>query len=188
MWDNDEEKSESDWKKFLARHWKIAALFFIAGILLLIGAIYVFFWFKGDAQTTGLVPSVLALWTTGHVVSFILNLIFWEIILIGIPAIIVAIAGWQWWKRLPTEERDEYRLFGKRSRASRGGGGVSLLLWIAFAIKVYIDGNWNVAISTWTFNYVVDSMITIIIWMAVIFGIPGMIALIWWIRHEMRRP
>jgi len=61
------------------------------------------------------------------------------------------------------------------------------LLFIAFAIKIYVDGNWNVAISSWTLDYVVGSMITILIWTVAIFAIPATIGVIWWIRHEMNK-
>ena len=115
-----------------------------------IGAVYVFLWFVANAQSTGLVPATLGMWSMGNMISFILHAIFWELVLIGIPVAIGAILGWQWWKRLPEEEKREYTLFGKGSRSSRAGGAVSPLLFIAFAIKVYIDGNWNMAISTWT--------------------------------------
>jgi hypothetical protein len=96
------------------------------------------------------------------------------------------VAGWQWWRRLPVEEK-EYRFFRRRSRTTRGGGGVSVLLFIAFAIKVYVDGNWNVPISTWTLNYVVDSLITILIWAAVIIAIPATVGTLWWIHHELNK-
>jgi hypothetical protein len=121
-----------------------------------------------------------------NVVMFILHLIFWELVLIGIPAAVGAVLGWQWWKRLPAEEK-EYHLFGKSSRSRNAGGAISLLLFIAFAIKVYVDGNWNVAISTWTLDYVVSSMITILIWIAAIFAIPATIGFLWWIRHELNK-
>jgi hypothetical protein len=177
----------SDWKKFLRKHWNIVAIFVVAGVLVFIGAIYVFLWFVGQAQSTGLVPSSLGLWTMGNIVLFILHAIFWELVFIGIPAIIGAVVGWQWWKRLPDEEKKEYNLSGRGSRTSRAGGAVSPLLFIAFALKVYVDGNWNVEISTYTLDYVVGSMITILIWILVIFGIPAAIGLIWWIRHEMNK-
>jgi len=114
-------------------------------------------------------------------------LIFWELLFIGIPAIIGAVAGWQWWKRLPEEEKKEYQFFGKRSRTTSGGSGVSLLFFIAFCIKVFIDGNWNVAIASWTLDYVVGSMVTILVWTAIIFGIPAAIGVIWWIHHEIKK-
>jgi len=149
-----------------------------------VGAVAVFWWFTGNAQSTGLVPSTLALWTMANVVLFVLHLIFWELILIGIPSAIGAVIGWQWWSRIPYDEKKGYHLFGKGSRTSRGSGGVSLLLFVAFAVKVYVDGNWNVAISTWKLDYVVGSMITILIWIAAIIGIPLLIGLVWWIHRE----
>ena len=182
-----EVEENSRWGKFLRKHWPAFAAFIAAAILAFVGAVYVFVWFTGNAQLTGLVPTTLGLWTMGNIVVFILHAIFWELILIGIPAAIGAVVGWQWWKRLPDEEKKEYHLSGKRSRSSRAGGAISPLLFIAFAIKVYVDGNWNVAISTYTLDYVVGSMITILIWIVVIFAIPATIGLIWWIRHEMNK-
>jgi hypothetical protein len=180
-------ESSSDWKKFIRRHWKIVAIFVAAGILALTGAVYVFLWFVGNAQSTLMIPSTLGLWTMNNVVTFILNAIFWELLFIGVPAIIGAVAGWQWWKRLPDEERKEYQFSGKRSQTTRGEGGVSALFFIAFCIKVFIDGNWNVAIANWTLDYVVGSMISILIWSIIIFGIPATIGIPWWIHHEMNK-
>ena len=71
----------SDWGKFIRKHWNIVAVFVAAGILAFIGAVYVFLWFVGNAQSTGLVPSTLGLWTMGNIVSFILHAIFWELAL-----------------------------------------------------------------------------------------------------------
>jgi hypothetical protein len=176
-----------DGKTFLRKHWTIVTLFVATGILAFIGAVYVFVWFVSDAQTIGLIPTTLDMWTMGNIVSFILHAIFWELVLIGIPVAVGAILGWQWWKRLPDEEKKEHNLFGKRSKSSRAGGAISPLLFIAFAIKVYVDGNWNVAISSWTLNYVVGSMITILMWIVAIAAIPATIGIIWWIRYEMNK-
>jgi hypothetical protein len=182
-----EVEEKSRWGKFLRKHWPAFAAFIAAAILAFVGAVYIFAWFTGNAQLTGLVPTTLGLWTMGNIVVFILHAIFWELIIIGIPAAIGAVVGWQWWKRLPDEEKKEYHLSSKRSRSSRAGGAISPLLFIAFALKVYIDGNWNVAISTYTLDYVVGSMITILSWIVVIFSIPATVGLIWWIRHEMKK-
>ena len=186
MTENEPEYDQKGWKKFLRRHWGIVLVFAVAAFLAIAGAVYVFLWFVGDAQLTSMVPSTLNLWTMGNIVTFILNLLFWELIFIGVPAIIGAIIGWQWWKRLPDEEKKEYHLFSNRSRTTGGSGGVSLLFFIAFCIKVFIDGNWNVAIATWTLDYVVNSMITILVWTAIIFGIPAAIGVIYWVNQEMK--
>ena len=187
MGETGPENGSEIWKKFLRKHWNMLALFVVAVILALVGAVYVFLWYVGNAQSTGMVPRILGLWTMENLVTFILYAIFWELLLIGIPAIIGAIIGWLWWRRLPLEERKEYHFFGRRSRATGGGGGISLLFFVAFCVKVFVDGKWNVAIATWTFDYVVYSMLWILIWILVIFGIPATIGAVWWIRHEMKK-
>ena len=174
------------WWRFIRKHWGAVAIFAAAAILAVAGAVYVFWWFAGDAQSTGLVPSSLGSWTMANVVAFILNVIFYELLIIGVPVVVAGVIGWLWWKRLAGEERRGFHM-RRRPGKTRGGGGGSLLFFIAFCIKVYLDGNWNKPIATWTLDYVVGSMILILEWVAVIFGIPIAIALIWWIRRETRR-
>jgi hypothetical protein len=177
----------SHWGKFLRKHWSAFAAFAAAAILAFALAVYVFVWFTADAQSTALVPASLGLWSMGNVVSFILHAIFWELVLVGIPVAIGAVGAWQWWRRLPEEEKTQYHLSGKKSKSKGAGGAISPLLFIAFVLKVYVDGNWNVAISTYALDYVVGSMITILFWIVAIFSIPTIIGLIWWIRHEMKK-
>ena len=183
----DAAEGGSAFKRFLRKHSIAVAAFVAACALAFAGAVYVFWWFTGLAQSSSLVPSSLSLWTIGNLVAFILNSIFWELLLIGIPVVIGAVVAWQWWRRLPPEERKGYH-FGRGSRTTRGSGGVSLFFFIAFCIKVYLDGNWNVPIANFTLNYLVGSMITTLVWTVVIFGIPIAIGLTWWIRRMMRTP
>lgn len=177
----------SAWKTFVRKHSAALALFMLACIVAAAGGVYVFWWFTGYAQSSNLVPSSLRLWTMGDLIAFILNSIFWELLLVGIPAVIAAIVAYMWWRKLPEEERRGYHL-GRGSKRTRGGGGVSIFFFIAFCIKVYLDGNWNVPIANFTLNYLVGSMITILVWTVVIFGIPIAIGLTWWIRRMMRTP
>ncbi len=180
-------KGSEGWKIFFRNHWKLFLLSVLGAIVAGIGAILVFLWFVGNAQLTGLIPVTLGLWTMGNLVSFFLNLIFWEALLIGIPVILVVVAVWLWWRKLPDEEKKEYRFFGNRSRATSGGNAMSILIFIAFCLKIYIDGNWNVAFATWTFDYLVYSMLSVLIWVLIIFGIPIAIGLIWWLTAGRNR-
>ena len=183
--------NEKIWKKFMRKHWKMFVLFIVGAILASIGAILVYLWFVGDAQITGLVPTTLNLWAMGHFVTFLLYLILWEVLLIGVP-VILAIAAiiFLWWKKLPDEEKREYKrghLFGKRSRRNEGGQGISFLIFIAFIIKIYLDGNWNVPFATWTFDYLVYSCLWAFIGVLIIIGIPIAIGATWWIHYEMKK-
>ena len=59
MTEQTEVEESSRWGKFLRKHWHAFAAFLAAAILAFIGAVYVFVWFTGDAQSTGLVPAAL---------------------------------------------------------------------------------------------------------------------------------
>ena len=189
--ETESEKGENIWKKFLRNHWRLCVLFIVVAALAIIGAIYVFLWFVGDAQSTGLVPASLGSWSMGYLVTFLLHLLFWEVIFVGIPVLIAMVLIYSLgWKKIPDEERKEYKrghLFGKRNKRSEGGEGISFLIFIVFCIKVYLDGNWGVAIATWKFDYLVYSCLWAFIWVLIIFGIPIAIGATLWIRHEMKK-
>jgi hypothetical protein len=178
------------WKKFLRNHWGMAILIIVGVALAFLGAILVYLWFVGNSQSTGLVPATLALWTMGYLWSFMLNLIFWELLIVGVPVILsIALMYFLWWKRIPGNEQDEYRrgkIFGTRSRRRDGSGGFSFLVSIAFVIIVYLDGKWNVPFSTWSFDYLVYTWLWALVWVLVIFGIPLIIGGTWWLRREMK--
>jgi hypothetical protein len=173
------------WKDFMRKHGGAVFAFAVACVALAAWGVYVFWWFVGNAQSTGLVPAGLGLWTMGDLISFILYSILWELLLVGVPAVVGAAVAWRWWSRLPVEERMNLRM-GKKGR-TRASGGVSLYFFLVFALKVYLDGNWNVPIASFSLNYVVGSMITILVYTALILGVPAAIASIWWIRRQMAR-
>ena len=185
------ETGEKIWKKFLRRHWNMFMLFVAAATIAIIAAIFVFVWFVDHAQATGLVPSALRSWSMRYVVDFLLHLIFWELVLIGIPVIIFIAAVYHlWWKKLPKAERKEYKekkLFGKRTRKTDGGEAISFLVTIFFVIKIWLDGNWNTPFASWDLDYLVYSWLTALMWVMIIIGIPILIGVIWWLNKEMKR-
>ena len=60
-----------DWRGLVRRHWHVIAMFALGGILAFAGAVYVFLWFVSNAQSSGMVPSMLGLWTMANLVTFI---------------------------------------------------------------------------------------------------------------------
>ena len=176
--------AEHDGRSFVLKHKRAVAAFAVAGIAAFVWAVYVFLWFVGTAQSSGMVPATLGQWSMANLVTFILYAILWELLLVGIPAAVAAVAGWMWWKKLPYEERSGYHMSG--SRRAGGSGSAGILLFIAFCIKVFVDGNWNAPIASFTLNYVVYSIVTILEFAAVIFGIPAAIALAWWLSRRTK--
>lgn len=190
----NEELSDEVWKKFLRRHWKmtIAMAGGIAGAAIV--ALFVFLWVVADAQATGLVPAALGQWTVGYFFTFILNVILWELVFVGSWGIpIVVVIFFQWYKKLPDEEREEYEGEPKKKRprrgmsGDRGGGFISFLVGLTWLILVWIEGRWNLAFQAWTFNDWIYSWIAAALWDLLILGVPVAIFIIWWIRKEMKK-
>jgi len=183
-------ESKSCKRKFAKKHLKAIALMAVGAALVIIAAVTVFLWFADDAQSSGLVPSRLGGWSVGHCVTFFLHLLFWEIVLVAIPAIVAAVAVYcLWWRRLPAEERAEYRrmeIFGGRSRSAKGWSGFSFAVNVLFLLKVYLDHNWNTPFSTWTVDYVVDSYLWALAWILIIVAIPLAIGGLWWLSKAER--
>lgn len=185
------DNEEKIWMKFMRKRWKAFAMCVATVIAAIIGIILVFLWFVGHAQSTGLVPALLGSWSMGYFITFLLHLIFWELVLVGIPVIVVIAAIYHlWWKKLPSDERKEYKrkkLFGKRTRKTDAGEGFSFLIFIVFVIKIWLDGNWNMSFENWTFDYLVYSWLTALVWILIIIGIPILIGALWWLNKEMKK-
>ncbi|MEE9115442.1 MAG: hypothetical protein V3U09_00930 [Thermoplasmata archaeon] len=194
MMKNEEMIDDEVWKSFLRKHWKATLSMIGAGVGAAIAGLLVFLWVVADAQATGLVPAGLGEWTVGYVFTFMLNVILWELILVGSWVIPVAIGiFFQWYKKLPDEERKKYEGKPKkkwpRHGMSAGGddGGIGLLVFITWLIIVWVDGKWNLAFQSWTFNDWIYTGLAAILWDLLIIGVPAGILIIWWTRRGMKQ-
>ena len=96
-----------------------------------IGALLVFLWVVENGQATGLIPKLLGEWTVGHFITFILHMILWELLFIGIPLAVAAFLIYlQWWRKLPEEEKWTSRGIS----AGKSSGGISFLVTIVWLI------------------------------------------------------
>ncbi|MHA1266096.1 MAG: hypothetical protein ACTSRS_12765 [Candidatus Helarchaeota archaeon] len=188
---NIAENNDKAWKKFLRRHWKMTLVFIGGAIGAVVSALFVFLWVVANAQTTGLVPTDLGLWTVGYSVTFILNVILWEFLFIGIPVIAsVILILIFWWMKLPEDERKEYTTEQKKGKSRRGtskggSGAVSFLILLTWLIVIWVNNLWNVPFENWLFDQWIYFCLTAIFWDLIIFGIPLTILILLWLRHEL---
>ncbi|MHA1379178.1 MAG: hypothetical protein ACTSRG_12420 [Candidatus Helarchaeota archaeon] len=192
MAENEEEINDEVWIKFLRKHWKMAILI-ITGIgIAAVCGVLLFLWFiLPNALSTNLLQKSLSFWTIGYALTFMLGVILWEFLFIGVPVIVCAVIIFLlWWKKLPDEEREEYIGNPKKKRrrvSNSGGSGIfSFLVVITWLIIIYTDNNWNTFFAAWSIEYLVYSWISAFLWDLLIFGVPMSIALLLWIRHEMK--
>jgi len=173
------------WKEFVRRHSKITLLM-VGGIAAAaVAALFVFLWVVANAQATGLVPSGLGEWTVGFVLTFILNAILWELILVASWVIPIVLATYfLWYKKLPDVERREYEGGPRRSRSAGENGGFSFFIGLVWLVIVWIDGKWNLAFQDWTFNDWVNSWIAAGLVVLLIAGVPATIYIIWSLRRK----
>lgn len=180
-----EKPSGKTWKEFVRGHWKVTLLMVGGVAAAAVAALFVFLWVVADAQAKGLVPSGLGAWTAGYVLTFILNVILWELILVATWVIPVGAAAYfLWYKRLPAEERRELEGGPRRTKSAGANGGISFFITLVWFVIVWIDGRWNLAFQNWTFNDLVYSWIAAGLVVLVIAGIPAIIYLIWSLRKS----
>jgi hypothetical protein len=173
------------WKVFVRRHSRITLLMVGWIAAAAVAALFVFLWVVATAQATGLVPSGLGDWTAGHVLTFILNVILWELVLVASWVIPVALAAFfLWYRKLPDEERREYEGGPRRSRSAGGSGGISFFTGLVWLVIVWTDGRWNLVFKDWTFNDLVYSWVAAGLVVLLIVGVPAMIYLVWSLRRN----
>ena len=168
------------WKAFVRRHWRLV-LAAVGGIAAAgAAALAVFLWVVATTQANGLVPSGLRDWTAGSLVTFVLNLVLWELLLVASWVVPIAAASFfLWYKKLPAEERRELEGAPRRARRTGGGGGVSFFVWLVWLVIVWTDGRWNLALKDWTFNQLVESWIAAGLVVLLFVGVPALVYLVW---------
>ena len=192
MVENEEKINDDTWKKFLRKHWQMTILIIAGIVIAVVCALLLFLWFiLPNSLSTRLVPRSLSFWTVGSVISFILNVILWEFLFIGIPVIVCAAVIFAlWWRKLPDDEKEEYtgepKEKGKRRMSSGGGGFFGFVVFITWLIIIYTDNQWNTPFIAWSIEYLVFSCISAFLWDLLIFGVPLCIILSLWIIHELK--
>ncbi|MFX1317039.1 MAG: hypothetical protein ACFE9T_14345 [Promethearchaeota archaeon] len=186
----EELSNEVFWKNKIKKYWKTFAICIIAVIVLAIGALLVLVWF---IETTplpgvgdGVPPNTFNDWTLNYVVGFMILICLWELLFIGVPAaLFFGVGGYLWWKRLPEEEKQEFKEREKTEKKKYGktkswgsGGGFNIFMFIAYCIVIAVDGNYNTRFGLLDYSYFIYAWFFTFMWLLIIFGIPIAIILI----------
>ncbi|MGY5878932.1 MAG: hypothetical protein RTV31_01720 [Candidatus Thorarchaeota archaeon] len=173
-----EEEFDEEKLRFLKKYWMmtlmIAAMFIVAAIV----SVLVLLW---QVSTPGL-PATLGLWSVSTVISFCLNLVFWELLLVGSwVAVLAIVLYFQWYSKLPEEDRKSWSGRGNRENTD----AIGFFIGIAWLLILYIDGTaWTRTFNAWTLTDWVWSWIFAAFWVLVIGGIIVTIGLIAWLAKE----
>ncbi len=175
---NTEEKKIDEMRiKFLIKYWKMTIMMAVVVTAAVIVDLFVFLSVVANALATGLVPVTLGLWSVGSIITFGLNLVFWEIVFVFTWIIPVMAGFYFWYTKLPDEEQKGWKPNGRRE----SGDAIGFLVGITWLIMLWVDGRWNLTFDSWTFNDWVFSWLTAAGWDLIIFGIPLIIILILWL-------
>lgn len=181
MMKTTEEQLDEEKKRFLLKNWKMTLVMAACIVAAAVVALLVFLGVVNEAAL--IMPASLGEWTIGLIVTFVLHLIFWELLLVatwGIP--LAAVLYWQF-SKLP--DADLWKPTGGRRES---GDAFGFLIGIAWLIMIWIDDRWNQTFQTWTFTEWIYSWLTALGWVLLIFGIPAVIILVLWlVNKEMKK-
>ncbi len=181
---SSEELFDEKQKRFLKRHWKMTIVFAAVFAIAVTTAVLVFLWFVEMAQTTALVPSTLGDFTVGYLITFILHVIFWELLFVGSWVLVIVVVTYiKWYNKLPQEERMKESKRGTREE----GDAIGFLIGVFWLIIIWTSGRWDLAFNAWTLTDWVISWLTAVGWVFVVFGIPIAIYFVYWIMNEKKQ-
>jgi len=180
---NEELSDEQFWKKKIKEHIPLLIVVIIAVVFAFIGALVVIIWFIETSPLGAQGTALLGDWSLDWIVGFYILVILFELLFVGIPAgLFFGVGGYILWKRLPDEEKAEFKAREKknkhRKRNAGGSSGGGLLMFIAYAIYMGVQGNYYAPFSSQPYSYWVYGMFYTLMWMFIIFGIPICIILL----------
>lgn len=172
-----EQEFDEEKLRFLKKYWKMTMMIVVIAAAAVVVSVLVLLWQVNIAT----VPTTLGQWSIGIIISFILNLVFWELLLVGSwVAVLLLVLYFMWYSKLPEEDRKKWDGRGNRENTDV----IGFFIAIAWLIMLYVDGRWNLTFDSWTFVDWVWSWLYAAFWVLVIGGIIVVIALIAWLAKE----
>ena len=173
----EEKSKETYWKELAKKNWKLIAVAFVACVILFIVALLVIIAYINASPIGGMGTWTLNDWTLNYIVGFMIQIILWELLFVGLPAgIFFGVGGYLWWSRLSEEDKQEYKAREKknkhRKRNAGGSGGGSFFMFIAYCIYIATQGKYDTPFGNESYSYWVFAGFYTFMWLLIIFGIP----------------
>ena len=180
---------EQFWKEEIKQHWKMLVLCIAAIVVLLVIAVNVVIWHIQTSPIGNYGTATFDQWSLDWIVRFLIVLILWELLFVGVPAgLIFGLGGYLWWQRLSSEEKTQFKTQKSKNHRARNGGGGGLFFFIAYCIYIAIDGNYYTAFGTQPYSYWIFSYLLMLGWLLIIFGIPLAVAGLLYLRYWLKKP
>lgn len=180
---SNEISEEEYWKKKIKEHWKAFAILIAAGVCLVAWAIAVFFWFMYITPIGANGTLTIDLWTLEMVLLFMIFSFLFELLFVGVPAaLFFGVGGYIWWRRLPAEEKQEFKDREKKkthkARNAGGGGGGGFFMFIVYYVYMVVIGFYNVPFGNQPYIFWIIHCFLALMWMLIVLGGPALIIII----------
>jgi len=172
------------WKDIIKKYKNSFIVLIVACVCVVIGVLMVLVWYVNTSPLGGQGTWTFDRWTLNYIVGFIIQIILWELLFVGVPTgLFFGLGGYFWWRKLPAEEKqvfkDREKKDSHRKKDYGGGGGFGFFMFIAYCIYIAVDGNYNTLLGAKSYSYWIFSWFLTLMWIFIVFGIPiGIILLI----------
>lgn len=168
-------------KALICEHKFVFFAAIIAGIIAVIAAGLVVAWFTNTTDIINKGAMTLDQMSMATLLWFALNLILWELLIVGIPTgITFGVGGYLWWNSLDDKQKKKFKDNNDKSNSN----GITFFLFIAYVIYLFIDGNFYTPFGDLPLSYWITSYLWAAVWLGIIAGIPMTIIGILWLVNE----
>ncbi len=183
MENSDEVSEKQFWKGIWSEYRTPFIVVILAGICAIIGALLVFFWFIRITPLGYYGNATIGLWRMNWVVGFMILLILFELLIVGVPAgLFFGLGGYLWWRNLTPEKKQFFKDREKkqthRKQEYGGGGGFGFFMFIFYCIYLAFDGHYNAPFGSEPYTYWIYAWFLTIMWLLIYVGIPAAIILL----------
>jgi len=178
-------------KKIFTSHWKFIIVAAIAVVIAMVGAALVLIWYVETSDIGLQGTATFDQWSMAWVVTFMIKLSLWELLIVGLPSLLImGSGGFLWWTGLSDLQKLEFKKDEKKSKIAKAGniGGGGFFFNVAYLIYIFLEGNFNTPFGDLPYSYWLYAYLQTFVWLLIIVGIPvilvGTVIFLAWYRKS----